>query len=100
VLGLDAPIFVGLIGVVLIFVGVLQIFLANSVRRHARWAYAAVLAIGLLGSVPRLLGISVPVQVSGPAQTGWWIGAWLYLVVASCAAALLVLSYIRTDADE
>jgi hypothetical protein len=40
--------------------GVLQIFLARSVSRHARWAYVIALLFGLGGALPRLLNLVTP----------------------------------------
>jgi hypothetical protein len=95
VLGLQANIFVSLFGLVLILLGFLQVFLANSVRRHARWAYVVTLVLAVSGSVPRMIGISVPALTSDLAITVWWISTWLYFAMAIFAAALLLMSFVR-----
>lgn len=98
VMGIDGQAFLGLLGFGLICLGALQVFIARSVRRGARWAYAIAALVGLGGSLPRLLNLVTNEQLAtGWARTGYLVGAWLYLGMALCAAALLVTSFIRVD---
>ena len=97
--GLDGNVVVMLVGVVAIIIGSLQIFLANSVRRHARWAYVVTLLLSLAATAPRLLGADVPDLTNDTALTVWWIDTWLYFFIALAAAALLLASFVRKPAS-
>jgi hypothetical protein len=95
VFGLEARLFVGLVMIAVVLFGVGQIFLANSVQRHARWAYGLTILIGLIVSATRLLDpAGRPAVMSGLALTVYIGAAWLYLAMAILAAALLVASFL------
>lgn len=98
IMGINWQLFVVSAGMIVIILGALQIFFANSVRRHARWAYVVALMFGLLGSLPRLLNLVPSTQVpEGLGHTIWLIGPWLYLAMAIGAVVLLLTSFIRRD---
>jgi len=100
VLGIDAKLFVFLVMLAIIAVGALQIFLANSVRSHARWAYAITIVIGLAVSVTRLLDL-IPTSplMSGRSLAIYYGGAWIYLAMAVLAAVLLVMSLVGQERE-
>ena len=95
VLGMDAKVFLGILSFAVVCWGALQIFLAKSVRRHARWAYVIAFLFGLGGALPRLLNLEAADELTGAARTIWLVGPFLYLGVALCAVALLVTSFMR-----
>lgn len=96
VFGLDAQLVAGLIALGVFLLGVLQVFVARSVQRHARWAYVVTLLIGLFIAGGRLLDLNPRTPLpSGAAAVVFYVSAWLYLAMAVLAAALLVASFVR-----
>ena len=96
VLGMDVGTFVMLVAAASVVVSALQIFVARSIQRFARWAYVVAIAITALGSVPRIAGL-VPSQYT-PGTVGATIEAvqvWIYLVICLLAIGLLAFSFIR-----
>jgi hypothetical protein len=95
VLGIDAKLFVLLAMMAIIAIGALQIFVAHSVRRHARWAYAVTAIVGLAVSLTRLLDL-IPATplMSGRSLAIYYGGAWIYLAMAVLAAVLLAISFV------
>ena len=100
VLGMSANIWASLFGVFFVFIGSLKIFLANSVRRHARWAYVVTIAVVLSNVVLSILSPSVPADAGQAASVGTQIDAWITFGIVVCAATLLVTSYIRREVPE
>lgn len=100
VLGMDAKLFVLLIMMAIIATGALQIFLAQSVRRHARWAYAITIIIGLAVSLTRLLDL-IPASplLSGRSLAIYYGSAWIYLAMAVLAAVLLAMSFVGQERE-
>lgn len=78
VFGMDAKMFVGLVMFGVVLLGALQVFLADGVRRHARWAYVLTILIGLAVGAGRLLDVtpSTPL-LSGSSMAIYRGGAWL-----------------------
>jgi hypothetical protein len=100
VLGIDAKLFVGLVMLAVVLIGALQVFLANSVRRHARWAYALTIVIGLGVAASRLINVDATPEGMPSASLVIYRGAgWLYLAMAVLATALLVVSFINRAPD-
>lgn len=86
-------------GLSFVVVGALEIFVANSVRRHARWAYMLAFVLGLIGSVPRLANLEAIEQLpEGLGRTLLLIAPWVYVAMGLSAAVLLVASFIRREA--
>lgn len=93
VLGMSPTLIFVIFGFVAVAYGALQLFVARSVQRFARWAYAGALFLGLASSLPRLLGLVRPsAQVSGSMLTVYLVVAWVYLALGAMAAFLLVAS--------
>lgn len=93
VLGMSPIVIFGIFAFVVVAFGALQLFVARSVQRFSRWAYAVALVLGLTASLPRLLGLVHPsAQVSGSMLTVYLGVAWVYLALAALAAFLLVAS--------
>ena len=95
----------GITGAILVLLGWLVVFLARSVRRHARWAYAIVAFFYLVGSVPWFLGLGqLPPDLA--AQVPDWyvtvqnIWAGISLVLGIGALVLLITSFMRRGTDE
>jgi uncharacterized membrane protein HdeD (DUF308 family) len=99
VLGMSANIWASLFGVFFVFIGSLKIFLANSVRRHARWAYVVTIAVGALNIALTILGPSAPADGGQTASIGVQIDAWITFGIVLCATTLLVTSYIRREVE-
>jgi hypothetical protein len=83
----------------LILIGSLQLFLANSVRRHARWAYVVVLVINVFVFVSLLVELYLPGSTSGVADPEATLLAWIYFVMTLGSAALLLTSFVRREVD-
>ena len=99
VYGIDGWILLSVLGFIAIVLGSLQIFLARSVRRHARWAYVVALVVALLACAPRLL-FDTPAELTNQtAITVWWIDTWIYVFIAIATATLLVASYVRRPVE-
>jgi hypothetical protein len=99
VFGMDARMFLGLLGFGFFVFGSLQIYVARSVQRFARWAYAIALVFALAGSLPRLLGlVQMPAQFAGGASTVWLGLAVVYAALAVMAVFLLAASFMGRSA--
>jgi hypothetical protein len=99
VYGMNSAILLSFVGLVAIVVGALQIFLARSVRRHARWAYVVTLVLALVACAPRLLVDAPPELTNQVALTAWWIDTWIYVWIAFASTALLFASFVRRPVD-
>jgi hypothetical protein len=97
VLGLPFNTYLTLFGIFVILFGVLQIFLARSVRRHAQWAYAVVLVISVFWFIASLVGLYLPASTEGVAASSATFSAWIYFLMALGSAALLLTSFIRRE---
>ena len=100
VLGLPFNTYLTLFGIFVILFGVLQIFLARSVRRHAQWAYAVVMLISVFWFISSLLGLYLPASSDGTAAGSATFSAWIYFLMALGAAALLLTSFVRREVEE
>jgi hypothetical protein len=93
VMGMSPTLIFVIFGFVAVVYGALQLFVARSVQRFARWAYAVAVLLCLAASLPRLLGLIHPsAQVSGSMLTVYLVVAWVYLALGALAAILLVAS--------
>jgi hypothetical protein len=93
VMGMSPTLIFAIFGFVAVAYGALQLVVARSVQRFARWAYAVALLLCLAASLPRLLGLVHPsAQVSGSMLTVYLVVAWVYLALGAMAAFLLVTS--------
>jgi hypothetical protein len=100
VLGMSANIWASLFGLFFVFIGSLKIFLANSVRRHARWAYVVTIAVGLLNVVLSILDPSASADEGQATSIGVQADAWITFGIVLCAGTLLVTSYIHREVAE
>lgn len=94
---------IGITAVVVVLVSWFWIFLANSIRRNARWAYAVAAVVYIVPSAPWLLGIvDVPPGIVLPDwySTMQTVFALLGLVLGICAAVLLIASFMSEDGAE
>jgi hypothetical protein len=93
VMGMSPTLIFAIFGFVAVAYGALQLVVARSVQRFARWAYAVAFILCLAASLPRLLGLVHPsAQVSGSMLTVYLVVAWVYLALGAMAAFLLVTS--------
>jgi len=99
VLGMPFNTYLTLFGIFVLLFGVLQIFLARSVRRHAQWAYGVVLLISVFWFISSLLGLYLPASTEGAAASSATFSAWIYLLMAAGSAALLLTSFIRREVE-
>lgn len=87
------------LAVVIVLLGMLSIFIARSIRRRARWAYAyALLVFGVPAFASFFLVRPMPANVAMPAWFGTavTIYQWTYLVLALLAGLLLAASFMRS----
>ena len=97
VLGLPFNTYVTLFGMFVVLMGVLQIFLARSVRRHARWAYVVVLLLSVGWFISSILGLYLPPSTDGVATSSATFSAWIYFLMALGSGVLLMTSFIRRE---
>lgn len=100
-LGLDIGTLVMLLAVFTMALSAARIFVARSIQRFARWAYAIAIALTALGSFPYLLGLlPSPYEAGSLSADLHRFDVILNLLMFVGAIALLVMSYIRRPVTE
>lgn len=96
VLGMDLGTLVMLVAAGSFLLSALRLFVARSIQRFARWAYAVAIVLTALGSFPFLFGWLPwgyePGTLSANLQA---LRVWLNLVMFFLAIGLLAMSFVR-----